>query len=62
MSPSVVSTQHIALGDVTPNNVGQLRKLHSVLFPVFYGDKFYDEVLQSGELSKLGNIDYDSSL
>jgi len=29
----------------TPNNVGTLRKLNSVLFPVSYSDKFYRQVL-----------------
>ncbi|RUP07427.1 WD40-repeat-containing domain protein [Jimgerdemannia flammicorona] len=44
----------IALGDLNPNNIGQLRKLNSVLFPVHYSDKFYKEVLEAGELAKLG--------
>lgn len=44
----------VALGDVTPNNLGQLRRLNSVLFPVHYNDQFYKEVLEVGEYAKLG--------
>lgn len=32
-------------GASTVNNVGTLRKLNSVLFPVSYSDKFYKDVL-----------------
>lgn len=46
----------IALGELNPNNVGQLRKLNSVLFPVHYSDKFYKEVLDVGEFAKLGRF------
>lgn len=54
MSPSVAHSRLTSLGDVTPNNIGQLKKLNSILFPVNYGPNFYDDVLQSGELAKLG--------
>ncbi|XP_046853246.1 N-alpha-acetyltransferase 50-like [Xenia sp. Carnegie-2017] len=43
----------IELGDVTPHNIKQLRKLNSVIFPVSYNDKFYKDVLEVGELAKL---------
>jgi hypothetical protein len=55
MAPSV-TTSRIALGDLTPNNIGQLRVLNSTLFPVNYSDKFYKEVLEVGEFAKLGNV------
>lgn len=42
------------LGDVTPNNLGQVRVLHKVLFPVSYGDNFYNELLGADEFAKLG--------
>lgn len=42
------------LGDVTPNNLGQVRVLHKVLFPVSYGDNFYNELLEADEFAKLG--------
>ncbi|PFX15840.1 N-alpha-acetyltransferase 50-like [Stylophora pistillata] len=41
------------LGDVTPHNIKQLKKLNSVVFPVSYNDKFYKDVLEVGELAKL---------
>lgn len=44
------------LGDVTPHNIKQLKKLNSVVFPVSYNDKFYKDVLEVGELAKLGNL------
>ncbi|KAJ8652644.1 hypothetical protein O0I10_011722 [Lichtheimia ornata] len=55
MSPSLVTapSERIDLGDITHNNVGQLRKLNTVIFPVNYGDKFYSDVLHAGELAKL---------
>lgn len=43
----------IDLGDVTPHNVKQLKRLHSVVFPVAYNDKFYVDILEAGELAKL---------
>ncbi|SCV72074.1 BQ2448_4768 [Microbotryum intermedium] len=36
----------VALGQVTPNNVGTLKKLNWVLFPVNYSEKFYSTLLQ----------------
>lgn len=41
------------LGDVTRNNLGQVRVLHKVLFPVNYGDNFYTDLLEAGEFAKL---------
>lgn len=42
------------LGDITPHNIKQLKILNSVVFPVSYNDKFYKDVLEVGELAKLG--------
>ena len=42
------------LGDVTHHNLKQLKKLNQVVFPVSYNDKFYKDVLEVGELAKLG--------
>ncbi|SCZ88381.1 BZ3500_MvSof-1268-A1-R1_Chr2-1g04373 [Microbotryum saponariae] len=36
----------VALGQVTPNNLGTLKKLNWVLFPVHYSDKFYSTLLE----------------
>ncbi|XP_007889985.1 N-alpha-acetyltransferase 50 [Callorhinchus milii] len=43
----------IELGDVTPHNIKQLKRLNQVIFPVSYNDKFYKDVLEVGELAKL---------
>ncbi len=61
------------LGDITPHNIKQLKKLNAVVFPITYTDKvwgtivqrcsihtllnsiqFYKDVLDLGELAKLG--------
>ena len=42
------------LGDVTNHNIKQLKRLNQVVFPVTYNDKFYKDVLEVGELAKLG--------
>jgi hypothetical protein len=39
---------------VTQHNIRQLKKLNQVVFPVSYNDKFYKDVLEAGELAKLG--------
>ena len=44
----------IELGDITPHNIKLLRRLNQVVFPVTYNDKFYKDVLECGELAKLG--------
>jgi len=43
----------IELGDVTHHNLKQLKKINTVVFPVIYNDKFYLDILDSGELAKL---------
>lgn len=45
--------ENIELGNVTPHNIKQLKRLNSVVFPVSYNDKFYKDVLEAGELAKL---------
>ncbi|XP_001651349.2 LOW QUALITY PROTEIN: probable N-acetyltransferase san [Aedes aegypti] len=44
---------NIELGDVTHHNLKQLKKINTVVLPVLYNDKFYLDVLESGELAKL---------
>ena len=44
----------IELGDITSHNIKQLKRLNQVVFPVTYNDKFYKDVLEVGELAKLG--------
>lgn len=43
----------LALDDITPNNINQLRRLNTVLFPVRYKDRFYKDALSAGELCKM---------
>eukprot|EP01087_Luapelamoeba_hula_P018435 TRINITY_DN5937_c1_g1_i1.p2 TRINITY_DN5937_c1_g1~~TRINITY_DN5937_c1_g1_i1.p2 ORF type:complete len:184 (+),score=25.55 TRINITY_DN5937_c1_g1_i1:186-737(+) len=40
-------------GDLTEKNVGQLKLLNSVIFPVHYNEKFYRDLLQNTELTRL---------
>ncbi|KAJ0714295.1 putative transferase [Helianthus annuus] len=47
----------ISLDGVRDKNLMQLKKLNSVLFPVRYNDKYYADVLASGEFTKLGYND-----
>jgi hypothetical protein len=44
----------VSFDDVREKNLKQLRKLNQVLFPVRYEEKFYTDVLSSGEYAKLG--------
>ena len=46
-------TSRIELGDVTPHNIKQLKRLNQVVFPVSYNDKFYKDVLEVGDMAKL---------
>lgn len=48
-----ICRENIELGNVTPHNIKQLKRLNSVVFPVSYNDKFYKDVLEAGELAKL---------
>lgn len=43
----------IDLGDVTHHNLKVVKKVNEVVFPVVYHDKFYNTVLNAGELAKL---------
>lgn len=53
MAPTTTA-RTITLEDMTPQNIGLLKKLNTVLFPVPYSEKFYKESLTVGELAKLG--------
>ncbi|KZT08335.1 acyl-CoA N-acyltransferase [Laetiporus sulphureus 93-53] len=40
------STQsRVSLSSLTPNNLGTVRKLNSVLFPIKYSEKFYQDII-----------------
>ncbi|KAF9114346.1 N-alpha-acetyltransferase 50 [Mortierella sp. AM989] len=43
----------VGLGDITVNNLGQLKRLNTVLFPVVYTPSFYKEILEVGEFAKI---------
>ena len=43
----------IDLGDITQHNIKLLKKVNQVVFPIVYHDKFYNDVLEAGELAKL---------
>ncbi|THG99372.1 hypothetical protein EW026_g2954 [Hermanssonia centrifuga] len=36
----------VSFASLTPNNLGTVRKLNSVLFPIKYSEKFYNDILQ----------------
>lgn len=45
----------IRFGNLTVKNLEQLKKLNLSIFPIKYGDRFYEEVLQAPPgLVKLG--------
>lgn len=46
----------VGLGDITPNNLGQLKRLNTVLFPVVYAPGFYKDVLEVGEFAKISTF------
>lgn len=46
----------IKLSDVTSTNIGYLRQIIQVVFPVNFNDKFYNEILESGPLAKAGEF------
>ncbi|KAF9576341.1 hypothetical protein EC968_009315 [Mortierella alpina] len=43
----------VGLGDITPNNLGQLKRLNTVLFPIVYTASFYKDILDVGEFAKI---------
>lgn len=48
----------LELGEITHHNIKQLKRLNTVVFPVSYNEKFYKDVLEAGELAKLGMFYY----
>lgn len=47
---------NIELGEITQHNLKQLKILNRNIFPVSYNEKFYKDLLEAGELCKLGRI------
>jgi len=48
----------VSVASLTPNNLGTVRKLHSVLFPIKYSEKFYQDILSPDveDFCKLGQL------
>lgn len=44
---------HVFLGEITPHNIMQLKKLNEAVFPIAYNDKFYVEARVCGDLGRL---------
>jgi hypothetical protein len=42
------------IGEITANNLGQVKVLHKTLFPVSYSENFYKDLLEAGPFAKLG--------
>jgi len=42
---SATPNSRISFASLTPNNLGTVRKLNSVLFPIKYSEKFYNDIL-----------------
>jgi len=45
-STTTRATPRVSFASITPNNIGTVRKLNSVLFPIKYSEKFYQGILQ----------------
>jgi hypothetical protein len=50
--PSIMAAS-LQYETVTPKNIGHLKSLNSVLFPMAYQDKYYKEVLAQDSLARL---------
>lgn len=56
MVPAITSSTRITLVSVTNDTLRDLADLHARVFPIAYGQKFYNEVLNAGELAKMGKF------
>ena len=54
ISATIPRHSRLAIDDLTPNNINQLRRLNSVIFPIKYKDQYYKDALAAGEYCKLG--------
>lgn len=55
-SNNTTTSLKVSLSSITPNNIGTVRKLNSVLFPIKYSEKFYKDIQapEVEEFCKLG--------
>ncbi|KAF9051122.1 N-acetyltransferase NAT13 [Hymenopellis radicata] len=42
---TVATLSRVSFASLTPNNLGTVRKLNSVIFPIKYSEKFYQDIL-----------------
>lgn len=56
---SQLSQRRIDRTDLTPNNIGTVRKLNSVLLPVVYSERFYKDALKDEvrNICKIGELE-----
>merc|ERR1712135_6844 len=47
----------IELGDITPHNLQQLKRLNQVVFPVSYNDKFYKDIVVGAVCCRIDVLD-----
>lgn len=54
---SAKASPRVTFTPITPNNLGTVRKLNSVLFPIKYSEKFYKDILlpEVEEFCQLGS-------
>jgi len=45
MATLKANSSRVSFASLTPNNLGTVRKLNSVLFPIKYTEKFYEGIL-----------------
>lgn len=50
-----IHDRYISFGEINDKNIGQLKILNSVVFPIIYHQKFYDSIVQKPTLSTFGN-------
>ncbi|KAF5370680.1 hypothetical protein D9758_001893 [Tetrapyrgos nigripes] len=63
-SDSKANSSRVSFASLTPNNLGTVRKLNSVLFPIKYTDKFYEGILNLDveNFCKLGRVPCNDSV
>ncbi|EIM79178.1 N-acetyltransferase NAT13 [Stereum hirsutum FP-91666 SS1] len=56
MTATKSHSARVSFASLTPNNLGTVRKLNSVLFPIKYSEKFYQDILlpEAEDFCKLG--------
>ncbi|KIK26995.1 hypothetical protein PISMIDRAFT_675309 [Pisolithus microcarpus 441] len=47
MASHATAQTRLSFASLTPQNVGTVRKLNTVLFPVRYGERYYQDILQA---------------